>query len=184
MLRTLFGHHQFDQANRSPRIVIDVHVLNVDLAGPCINEEPSQFARMVGNGHIDRAAGALRPAVLARDCLRATDSSRKNLMELLRAVTFNGHHEGIEVLSEGSQRTQYRPCVETQDLFPQVRVARSHAGDIAHTLARQSKVIGGHLGQMPSHQYGDEVRHVRDGGHRSVMLRGRGHDGRGPARAS
>ena len=41
---------ELDQPDRPALVVVDVHVLDVDLAGTGVGEEPGQLARVVGDG--------------------------------------------------------------------------------------------------------------------------------------
>ena len=65
---------QLDHADRAPGVVVDVHVLDVDLALARVGEEAGQLPGVVGHGDEHRPGGSRRPAVLPRDRPGAGDA--------------------------------------------------------------------------------------------------------------
>src|SRR4051794_40418070 len=73
--------HQLHQARVAGGVVVDVDVLDVDLAGTGVCEESGQLARVVGHGDEHRGGRAGRTAVLSGDGARTGDPQLQDLAE-------------------------------------------------------------------------------------------------------
>ena len=177
----------------APRAVLELQVLEVDARLADVVEQPAQRARLVGHQHRHHRVRRRRGAVLAGDpgvagvaaghgagehAAGALPVAARGAAPASRARTAcsTASRSARELLQHRAQRGG----VAGQDLGPHHRVAGRDPRDVAQPLAGQGHRAVGQLAQPGGDQAGGDLRHVRDRGHRGVVV-GRGHPDRGRA---
>ena len=166
--------HQLDQADRASGVVVDVDVLDVDLAGARVGEQPGELAGVVGHGDEHRAGRADRSAVLAGDRPGAGDALPRGAPRRRRGPRRRRRRSAASSWSRTS-RAGRGPLGVGRPRSGRRAPGRRPATRVTSRTPwpGQRQVLGGASASRPATSDGEQVRHVRGPGHRPVVLLGR-----------
>ncbi len=155
---------------------LDVHPGFAD-----VGEQPGQGAGAVRDQDGDHGVRGRAAAVLARDPVPAEvalgdrpghrrPAADRRLPGLLPGQRAQGADHHVQVGPQRAEHLDHRSGVGAEDLRPQPRVAAGDPGDVAQPLPGQRHRTVRRLPQPGGHQARGHLRHVRDQGHRLVVI--------------
>ena len=154
VLGALLVDEQLDQADRAARVVVDVHVLDVDPAVAGVGEQPGQLAGVVGHRDEDRApsAGAVRRACRGSPGCRPRPRSSSACSAAAVAVADRARSASSSRPRTSASRSSTASALAATICAVERRVPGGHPGHVADALAGQRQVVARGVGEPAGDQ--------------------------------